>query len=36
VDVAIKVCFADFHEIVFPSCRNMNPIYDLSFCGSDK
>jgi hypothetical protein len=36
VDVAIKVCFVDFHEIEVPPCRNMNPVYDLAFYGSDK
>jgi hypothetical protein len=36
VDVAIKVYFADFHNIAVPPGRNTNPIYDLPFCGSDK
>jgi hypothetical protein len=36
VDVAIKICFADFHDIAVLSCRNMNHVCDLPFCGSDK
>jgi hypothetical protein len=36
MDVAIKVCFADFYDIAVPPCRNTNPICDLSFYGSDK
>jgi hypothetical protein len=31
VDVAIKVCFADFHDVTVPPCRNTNPIRDLVF-----
>jgi hypothetical protein len=26
VDVAIRVCFDDFHEIVVPPCKNTKPI----------
>jgi hypothetical protein len=36
MNVAIKVCFVDFHDIVVPQCKNMNHVCDLSFCGSDK
>jgi hypothetical protein len=36
MDIAIKVYFADFYEIEVPPCGNTNPIFDMSFCGSDK
>jgi hypothetical protein len=36
MDVAIKVCFADFYDIAVPPCRNANPVRDLPFCGSNK
>jgi hypothetical protein len=36
VDVAIKVYFADFHDIAIPPYRNTNHVCDLTFCGSDK
>jgi hypothetical protein len=30
VDVAIRVCLDDFHEIVVPPCKNMKHVSDLA------